>query len=213
MLSSFLQAKEPEPKVFSTWVLAQIAIEADGKVSSVRYPDQKLGTRLTSIIDAKLLEPGLFTPGQREGKPARTEIGVSIQLRAETLATGQTEMSIANMMLAPTIAKVPSTAPIYPEGKARAGTAGFVLLKLSYNTEGKVETTSVVKSEGGKSFADSAQRWVKGMRLRPETVGGVGVAGEVQLPFVFVMAGEAHYKLKLPGGQTLIMRPGEIEPR
>lgn len=202
------------PTVFTTWVQAQIDIEADGQVSRVDFLKQDLGDKLTESLRKTLQQPSLFTPGKVDGQLARTQVGVSIQLRAETLLKQkQTLFSIANISLMPLYSSGIKVGPEYPMERFKANKEGSVFLGVSYDTKGKVHEVTVLRSEGGKSFERAATRWASNMRFVPESVGGVGVAGSVRVPVYFkIGTGEASYFFKMPGGQKLMMRPGDAPP-
>ena len=211
-------AKEPIPTVFTTYANAEIVIESDGRVSDIKFVGPKLGSTLESELSAKIRAPDLFQAGLLNGKPARTQTMLMLQLRAESdLKNKQTLFSLHDISVS-TITLNARNYPIYPERMLQNQREANLLLKVNYDVNGVV-TDARIDADQPKvhiDFVHSALRFARKMQFFVENVGGVAQGGEAFVPVFYKMAGSsenaANYTFRLPSGERLNMRPGEPKP-
>jgi protein TonB len=75
--------------------------------------------------------------------------------------------------------------PDYPYRARRAGHQGRVVLKVAVGADGVPVAVTVERSSGHDSLDDAALDTVRRWRFAPATVGGVAVAGTVEVPITF----------------------------
>jgi len=75
--------------------------------------------------------------------------------------------------------------PDYPYRARRAGHQGRVVLKVAVGADGVPVAVTVERSSGHDSLDDAALDTVRRWRFAPATVGGVAVAGAVEVPITF----------------------------
>ena len=81
-----------------------------------------------------------------------------------------------------------NTPPIYPETARRAGWEGRVTVRVEVSADGVPISVAVEKSSGYGVLDQAALRAVKGWRFQPRTIGGVTMAGTVDVPVNFTLS-------------------------
>lgn len=81
-----------------------------------------------------------------------------------------------------------NTPPIYPETARRAGWEGRVTVRVEVSTDGLPISVALEKSSGYGVLDQAALRAVKGWRFQPRTIGGVTMAGTVDVPVNFTLS-------------------------
>jgi len=77
--------------------------------------------------------------------------------------------------------------PIYPPRAKQAGQQGKVVLRVTINSNGELESLDVRQSSGVSALDDAAKQAVRRVRFRPYTVNGVAVRAMADIPFDFVL--------------------------
>jgi protein TonB len=99
--------------------------------------------------------------------------------------------------LPPTAPKTPNvlqpmvirnTPPIYPETARRAGWEGRVTVRVEVSADGLPIRIVLEKSSGYGVLDQAALRAVKNWRFQPRTMGGVAMAGTVDVPVNFTLS-------------------------
>jgi len=81
-----------------------------------------------------------------------------------------------------------NTPPIYPETARRAGWEGRVTVRVEVSADGLPMSVALEKSSGYGVLDQAALRAVKGWRFQPRTIGGVTMAGTVDVPVNFTLS-------------------------
>jgi protein TonB len=81
-----------------------------------------------------------------------------------------------------------NTPPIYPETARRAGWEGRVTVRVEVSADGSPISVALEKSSGYGVLDQAALRAVKGWRFQPRTIGGVAMAGTVDVPVNFTLS-------------------------
>jgi periplasmic protein TonB len=81
-----------------------------------------------------------------------------------------------------------NTPPIYPETARRAGWEGRVTVRVEVSADGLPISVALEKSSGYGVLDQAALRAVKGWRFQPRTIGGVAMAGMVDVPVNFTLS-------------------------
>ena len=81
-----------------------------------------------------------------------------------------------------------NTPPIYPETARRAGWEGRVTVRVEVSADGSPISVAIEKSSGYGVLDQAALRAVKGWRFQPRTIGGVTMAGTVDVPVNFTLS-------------------------
>jgi len=81
-----------------------------------------------------------------------------------------------------------NTPPIYPETARRAGWEGRVTVRVEVSADGLPMSVTLAKSSGYGVLDQAALRAVKTWRFQPRTMGGVAMAGIVDVPVNFTLS-------------------------
>jgi protein TonB len=81
-----------------------------------------------------------------------------------------------------------NTPPAYPERARRAGWEGRVTVRVEVSADGSPISVALEKSSGYGVLDQAALRAVKGWRFQPRTIGGVTMAGTVDVPVNFTLS-------------------------
>ena len=81
-----------------------------------------------------------------------------------------------------------NTPPIYPETARRAGWEGRATVRVEVSADGAPISVALEKSSGYGVLDQAALRAVKGWRFQPRTMGGVAMAGTVDVPVNFTLS-------------------------
>ena len=113
-------------------------------------------------------------------EPKRVEKKITPQ-RPTPVATAKT----ANV---PQPVVIRNTPPIYPETARRAGWEGRVTVRVEVSADGLPMSVALQKSSGYGILDQAALRAVKTWRFQPRTMGGVAMAGTVDVPVNFTLS-------------------------
>jgi protein TonB len=110
--------------------------------------------------------------------------------RAEKKPTPQRPKPVASAKTAnvPQPMVIRNTPPIYPETARRAGWEGRVTVRVEVSADGSPISVALEKSSGYGVLDQAALRAVKSWRFQPRTIGGVTMAGTVDVPVNFTLS-------------------------
>jgi protein TonB len=110
--------------------------------------------------------------------------------RVEKKPTPQrpTPVAAAKTANVPQPVVIRNTPPIYPETARRAGWEGRVTVRVEVSADGSPISVALQKSSGYGVLDQAALRAVKGWRFQPRTIGGVAMAGMVDVPVNFTLS-------------------------
>ncbi|MBK7013237.1 MAG: energy transducer TonB [Xanthomonadales bacterium] len=182
-------AADKSDGVLSSTVQWRMSLDAEGHITALE-PNGK-------PIDAlrQKLEPTIrnweFVPGTVDGRPARTDTLLSVQVALTAMAgSDQLSVTIEDVRTGGFVAgnrKPPRFPPA--EATRLINGSGFasVVFEVSYDLDGKVEeVTPIASSPAMKGrFKEYAETAVRSWRYEPERVAGIGVPGKVVVPLCF----------------------------
>jgi protein TonB len=110
--------------------------------------------------------------------------------RVEKKPTPQrpTPVAAAKTANVPQPVVIRNTPPIYPETARRAGWEGRVTVRVEVSADGLPMSVALEKSSGYGVLDQAALRAVKTWRFQPRTMGGVAMAGIVDVPVNFTLS-------------------------
>jgi protein TonB len=110
--------------------------------------------------------------------------------KAEKKTTPQRPTPVAKAKTAnvPQPVVIRNTPPVYPETARRAGWEGRVTVRVEVSADGSPMSVALQKSSGYGVLDQAALRAVKGWRFQPRTMGGVAMAGTVDVPVNFTLS-------------------------
>jgi protein TonB len=100
----------------------------------------------------------------------------------------QTPVAAAKTANVPQPVVIRNTPPIYPETARRAGWEGRVTVRVEVSADGLPISVALEKSSGYGVLDQAALRAVKSWRFQPRTMGGVAMAGTVDVPVNFTLS-------------------------
>jgi len=99
-----------------------------------------------------------------------------------------TPVAAKKMANVPQPVVIRNTPPIYPETARRAGWEGRVTVRVEVSADGLPMSVALQKSSGYGVLDQAALRAVKTWRFQPRTMGGVAMAGTVDVPVNFTLS-------------------------
>ena len=99
-----------------------------------------------------------------------------------------TPVAAKKMANVPQPVVIRNTPPIYPETARRAGWEGRVTVRVEVSADGLPMSVALQKSSGYGVLDQAALRAVKTWRFKPRTMGGVAMAGKVDVPVNFTLS-------------------------
>jgi len=165
-----------------------VDLDANGRVLAVEPADdaaREIADFLRNQIDS-----WEFVPATLNGRPAATRTSVSFRLQATGAKAGRTiEVRVIDAGTGPRYAK--AKLPRFPQVAIDRRETGEVLLRVAFDTEGRVVDVAVVKRVGRPYFDRVAVDAVRQWTFQPERVGNVGIAATVFVPVRFCIQGRA----------------------
>jgi hypothetical protein len=171
------------------WLQARITIDAEGRVTDLAWDAR---TKLHTLI-AERVTPRVktweFIPAAVDGRPAVTQTGLLIHLRAEDRADGSATLRLVDTKTGPM--GVRTQPPAYPIEAMRANVSAKVVVEVSVAANGKAVLHGMQVSPSGKSyrkqFLAASEEALKAWSFYPEVVGGQSVPTIVTIPVMFCM--------------------------
>jgi protein TonB len=99
-----------------------------------------------------------------------------------------TQVAAAKTANVPQPVVIRNTPPMYPETARRAGWEGRVTVRVEVSADGLPMSVALQKSSGYGILDQAALRAVKTWRFQPRTMGGVAMAGMVDVPVNFTLS-------------------------
>lgn len=205
-----------ESEAITLYYRASITIEPDGTLSQL---DWQQGEKIPAVLRTKLDErigEWEFQPGTVEGRPARTES----TLRLNLLAVPQADGFVIRVQSAQTGAAMSHPVPAYPHYPLRSGTEGNVLGGLVVDADG-TRHVSIAGYHGPNRYREDFVAAVEEMfaeaEISPERVDGHPVAAEFRVPVDFCIGnhgcgGHAWPELDAMADGPPATRPGSATP-
>ena len=157
-----------------------------------------------------------FLPGMINGKPVETRTGLRLSATLIAASDNAIRIQLDHADVGGTLLK--AIAPRYPAKAIRMHRQGEVVLRITYDANGNVISTSVYPGapKADASLIEASEKVARESKFDPETVGGHGVAGEMVTPFCYTLGRSQSDQCdwKRPGsdetlrdGETLALNP------
>ncbi len=194
MLAAGTPLNEVSRAVFAAWsseyapmlatVVAQLDIGPDGRVERVLLQDNQLDPQLALRVQAAIAG-WRFEPPRHEGRPVvlRTYASVDVRGRIDETGTARFEIQYVHSGLRASPTSFRSLR--YPQRSLRKLQQGRVLVRVQVNPDGTVDRAEVVESSGHRELDQETLRQVSGWTFLTESVDGVGLPGETDLPIEY----------------------------
>ena len=182
VVSCALAADEPEGPidVTLTW---RASVAADGQLTALT-PSDDASPELYKRFEADVRK-WHYTPGKVNGVPTATDTTLTVHVRLVPVAGGF-RPEVLDAVSGVGYGKM--TTPKYPKGAAMSRRGGGVLLRVTFDGEGKVRNAETIDGGFPKPGSDIEQAAVAAMKrwtFRPESIGGRGYGGVAIVPLCF----------------------------
>lgn len=164
-----------------SWV---VAVDKDGKLGAMT-PTEDKNMGLYQRLETGIRKFWVFKPGKVNGKPAPTETTLTVHSTLEPV-DGFYRVRVRDASTGPRYDKTVSFK--YPDEALMSHRGGGVLLEVRYDATGKIidaKATRGGEPKPGPDIERAAVIAVKQWTLKPETVGGHGIAGKALVPLCF----------------------------
>lgn len=161
----------------------RLVLAADGSIETLILQDDIVSAELAGNLE-KQIRSWTYSPGNINGKPARTETNLLLTVEATPNVDGNYSLRIVNADTGASAAKGGMTPPKYPAQQMRLGHEAVLLLLVSYDASGnvtKVERPGE-KIRGFAPFEKASFEAAKKWRFEPEKIDGIGVPGQAIVP-------------------------------
>jgi TonB family protein len=161
----------------------RVSLDASGGIVAMTPVDGQ-NAELYRRLDAAV-RGWRFAAGRVDGVPAPAETTLSVDLRLEPTDGGY-RLKLRDAGAGGAYAT--RTAPKYPDGALMSHRGGGVLLRVQYDSAGRVTDATVVEGglpKPGNDIERAAVASVKHWTFRPESIAGHPKAGEVMVPMCF----------------------------
>ena len=214
-LISAAQAATDNVAIDASW---RITIDPQGHVTTMTAASTEridhipqIRTRLEQAV-----RNWQFLPGLVDGKPAETQTRLHLSITLIPTSDNSLQIKVDRANLGGEL--VSQIAPRYPAEAIRHQQQGEVVLRVAYDTTGKVTSATIFPGSpvAAPLLVDASVNIARKWQFTPEIVGGHGVAGEVVTPFCYSLGRHrgTHCDWKRPGdsdalrdGETLALNP------
>ena len=176
-------AAEEAKKPIDLTLQWHVSLDANGGVVSMKPVDDK-NAELYRRLDPEV-HAWHFSAGRVNGVSAPAETTLTVNLRLEP-AEGGYRLNLRGAGAGGAYAT--TTAPKYPDGALVSHRGGGVLLRVQYDSAGRVTDATVVEGgspKAGNDIERAALASVKHWTFRPESIAGHPEAGTVMVPICF----------------------------
>lgn len=160
-----------------------VSLDANGGILSMNPIDDK-NADLYRRLDSEV-RSWHFAAGRIDGVPAPAETTLSVNLRLEPTDGGY-RLNLRHAGAGGTYAT--TTSPKYPDGALVSHRGGGVLLRVDYDSDGRVTDATAVEGgspKAGNDIRHAAVASVKHWTFRPESIAGHPKAGAALVPICF----------------------------
>lgn len=217
-LSPAVADAAPSKDSAEIWQTAEVEIAADGRVTMIRWLDDRPAARLVSTRIEPHVRTWRFEPGTVDGEPRVTRTYLRAQLFADVRGDGMA-LRIGRVSTGPHATH--RVMPRYPGSAARAGVSAKVTATITVMPDGGVVFDSLDfwrpagRSAQKEEFIEATRAALAQWKYAPESVGGRDIPPQVRIPVEFCAPGTHCEKLFRGGelvGSAAADRPGEATP-
>jgi TonB family protein len=188
--ASAVLAAEEARKPIDLTLQWHVSLDANGGIVSMKPVDEK-NAELYRRLDPEV-HAWHFSAGRVDGVAAPAETTLTVNLRLEPTDGGY-RVNLRGAGAGGSYAT--TTAPRYPDGALMSHRGGGVLLRVRYDSEGRVTDAAAVEGglpKPGNDIERAAVASVKHWTFRPESIAGHPEAGTVMVPICFSAGPGAH---------------------
>jgi len=173
------------PESFDVWLKADITIAADGSIESLEWNKEPQARQVLQAKVEPLVRRWEFIPGSVDGRRARTET----YLRVQVLGTAQPDGTLMLKFGKASTGAKPGTLmpPMYPRDAVTGGISGAVTSIVAIDAAGvlTLESSEFHGTRYRKQFVAAAESAVKGWTFDLERVAGHPVPAKLSVPISF----------------------------
>jgi outer membrane biosynthesis protein TonB len=183
-MASLAVAKEPKSVVIL--MLWDISVDAEGHITRLSTKSDRLVEVQDRIEQA--IRSWQFNPGKVDGVPVASDSTLSVELTATLESDGKYAVRVTDAHAGVGVAVMKQ--PQYPHVSLVSRRQGYVVLKVTYGTDGKVldvvpaDDAPKVDSPFVNASIMAMRQWV----FAPEVIGGHPRAGWALVPICFAIA-------------------------
>jgi TonB family protein len=192
-------------ETFNVWIKWNLSLDSEGRIVDLSPIDMDYLPTVRQQIEPTV-RAWHFTPGKIDGHPAPTRTTLTVGVALERSKNEQYVGQITSAVTGPTYKHM--VLPEYPRGASHRGSVGGVMLRVDFDSEGRV-TSAIDVPEMETAAVDPALTKaalvaVKHWTFRPETVASHGVSGAAFVPICFrIRDGECRWK-DAEGGRRFV---------
>jgi TonB family protein len=177
-----------EPSAVPIHAVVDVELDAKGNILSIE-PADDVAREIADFLRGEI-SAWEFLPATRDGRPVPTRTSVGVRLEATGERNGKTiEVRIVDAGTGPRYAQ--AKMPRFPMVALDRRETGEVLLRVDFDTNGRVVDVAIEKRVGRPYFDRVAMDAVREWTFQPERVGDVGLAATVFVPIRFCIPGRA----------------------
>lgn len=170
---------------FNVWLKADITIAADGSIESLAWKEQPAARQVVQARIEPLVRRWEFIPGSVDGRHARTETYLTVQVSGVAQPDGTLTLKFGKA----TTGARPGTLmpPMYPREAVMGRVSGAVTSIVAIDAAGVVtlESSEFHGTRFRKQFVAAAESAVKGWTFDLERVAGHAVPAKLSVPISF----------------------------
>jgi TonB family protein len=199
-------------ETFDVWIKWNLSLDPEGSIVDLSPIDMDYLPTMRQQIEPAV-RAWHFTPGKIDGHPAPTRTTLTVGVALKRSKNEQYVGEIISAVTGPTYKHM--VLPEYPHGASHRGSAGGVMLRVDFDSEGRV-TSAVDVPEMETAAVDPALTKaalvaVKHWTFRPETVASHGVSGAAFVPVCFrIRDEECRWKDREGGGRFVANEPAPL---
>lgn len=182
---ALLADAQAAPAGFDIWLKADIAIAADGSIESLQWNQEPPARQVLQAKVEPLVRRWEFIPGSIDGRRARTETHLKVQVIGIAQPDGTLALKFGGAITGASPGKL--MPPRYPRDAVMAGVSGAVTSIVAIDAAGVVtlQSSEFHGTKYRKQFVAAAESAVKGWTFDLERVGGHPVPAKLSVPTSF----------------------------
>jgi protein TonB len=188
LVKNFLVPSSPQKIEFSSGETTEVLIIEEAPPLPEPIPEPAPTPEPAPEEPAPTKPEEILTTTQSEEVAAPQPTPEPKKVDKKPLPQRLTPVATAKTANVPQPVVIRNTPPIYPETARRAGWEGRVTVRVEVSADGLPISVALQKSSGYGVLDQAALRAVKSWRFQPRTMGGVAMAGTVDVPVNFTLS-------------------------
>jgi protein TonB len=188
LVKNFLVPSSPQKIEFSSGETTEVLIIEEAPPLPEPIPEPAPTPEPVPEEPAPPKPEEILTTTQSEEVAAHQPTPEPKRVEKKPIPQRPTPVAAAKTANVPQPVVIRNTPPIYPETARRAGWEGRVTVRVEVSADGLPMSVALQKSSGYGVLDQAALRAVKTWRFQPRTMGGVAMAGTVDVPVNFTLS-------------------------